>query len=73
MAEADGEVEAAGEDEDGVVADELVELDEQPATARTDSATAPESPARRRVRLRGCVRFMATSLGSIGNWEVSDS
>ena len=72
--EADAEEDAAaGEDEVGVEVVELVELDEQPATAKTDSATTPERPAIRRVRLRGCVRFMAPSVRSTGVRKVSDS
>ena len=43
--EADAEEDAAaGEDEVGVEVVELVELDEQPATARSDRVTAPETP-----------------------------
>ena len=42
--DADDELDAAA-DEDVVGADELeLELDEQPATARSDRVTAPETP-----------------------------
>ena len=48
-----------------VGADELeLELDEQPATARSDRVTAPETPASRRSRVRRYERFMGQSLGS---------
>jgi len=54
--------------------DELeLELDEQPATARSDRVTAPETPASRRSRVRRYERFMALSLRSRGIMEVSAS
>ena len=56
-----------------VDAEELVELDEQPATARTDKATAPETPARRRTRVRRSVLFMDPSLRTRGIPKVSSS
>lgn len=53
-------------------ADELeLELDEQPATARSDRVTAPETPASRRSRVRRYERFMAPSVRSRGIMEVS--
>jgi len=58
---------AAGDEE------EDDEDDEQPATVRTDSATAPDTPASRRSRVRWCVRFMVPSLRSRGNPEVDGS
>jgi len=70
--DADAAVEA-GEEDDAAEVDELDELDEQPATARTDSATAPDTPASRRNRVRGCVRFMVPSLRSAGVPGVSAS
>ena len=75
-AEADDDVVAAPEvaEEDDVADDEeLDELDEQPATARTERATAPDRPASRRSRVRGCVRFMVPSLRSRDDSEVSVS
>ena len=73
-AEAAAEAEAAVEEDVVAAADvELDELDEQPAIATTDRATAPETPASKRSRVRRCVRFMATSLRSRGNPEVSGS
>ena len=69
--DADDELDAAA-DEDVVGADEL-ELDEQPATARSDRVTAPETPASRRSRVRRYERFMAPSLRSRGIMEVSAS
>ena len=71
--DADDELDAAA-DEDVVGADELeLGLDEQPATARSDRVTAPETPASRRSRVRRYVRFMAPSLRSRGIMEVSAS
>ena len=64
--DADDEPDAAA-DEDVVGADELelgLELDEQPATARSDRVTAPETPASRRSRVRRYERFMGPSLRS---------
>jgi hypothetical protein len=64
--DADDELDAAA-DEDVVGADELeleLELDEQPATARSDRVTAPETPAIRRSRVRRYERFMCPSVGS---------
>jgi hypothetical protein len=58
---------------DEVAADEDEELDEHPATARTDSATAPDTPASRRTRVRRSVLFMNQSLGTRGILEVSSS
>jgi hypothetical protein len=52
---------------------ELDELDEQPATARTDKATAPETPASKRTRVRHSVLFMDPSLRSGGVRKVSSS
>ena len=52
---------------------ELDELDEQPATARTDRATAPETPASRRTRVRRSVLFMDPSLRTRGIPKVSSS
>ena len=72
--EAEAATEAAAGEEDVAAVDvELDELDEQPATAITDMATAPETPASRRSRVRRYVRFMATSLRSRGNLEMSAS
>ena len=56
-----------------VAAVELDELDEQPATARTDKATAPETPASKRTRVRQSVLFMDPSLRSGGVRKVSAS
>jgi hypothetical protein len=73
VAEEDAEAddEADEEEVDPVDADELeLELDEQPATARSVKATAPETPVSRRRRLRRCERFMAPSLRSPGITEV---
>jgi hypothetical protein len=70
--EAGPEVAAAAEaEEDEADAGELEELDEQPATARTDRATAPDSPAIRRVRVRRAVLFMILSLRSRSVAKVS--
>jgi hypothetical protein len=60
-----------GADVDEVAAVEL-EL-EQPATARTDRATAPETPASRRTRVRRSVLFMDPSLRTRGIPKVSSS
>jgi hypothetical protein len=65
------EVEEAAEVEAAVADDD--ELDEQPATARTDRATAPDTPARRRTRVRRNVLFMAPSLRSRDVTKVSGS
>jgi hypothetical protein len=59
--------------EDEAAAVELDELDEQPATARTDRATALETPASRRTRVRRSVLFMAPSLRTRGIALVSSS
>ena len=73
-AEAGAEDDAAGEEDEGAVADvELDELDEQPATARADSAMAPETQAIRRSGVRRGVLFMAPSLGTRGITHVSSS
>jgi hypothetical protein len=73
-AEEDAEDDAAGEEDEGVVVGvELVELDEQPATARADRATAPETQAIRRSGVRRGVLFMAPSLDSRGIAYVSSS
>lgn len=61
------------EEEAEVAAVELDELDEQPATARTDRATAPETPASRRTRVRRSVLFMDPSLRTRGIPKVSSS
>jgi hypothetical protein len=71
--DAEAEAEAEAEADDVVDVVELDELDEQPATARTESATAPDRPASRRNRVRGCVRFMIPSLRSLGSAKVSIS
>jgi hypothetical protein len=66
----------AAADEDVVGADELeleLGLDEQPATARSDRVTAPETPASRRSRVRRYERFMAPSVRSRGITGVSAS
>jgi hypothetical protein len=55
--------EAADEDA-GAEDEEEDELDEQPATARPDRATAPARPASRRIRVRRGVLFMTPSLRS---------
>jgi len=52
---------------------ELEELDEQPATARTDKATAPETPASKRTRVRRGVLFMTLSVRTRCIPEVSSS
>jgi hypothetical protein len=52
---------------------ELEELDEQPATASAERATAPETPASRRTRVRQSVLFMETSLRIADISEVSPS
>jgi hypothetical protein len=49
------------------------ELDEQPATARTDRATAPETPAIKRTRVRRSLLIMNPSVRSRGITEVSSS
>ena len=59
------EAEAAEVDDD--------ELDEQPATARTERATAPDRPASRRTLVRRNVLFMALSLRSRDVTKVSGS
>ena len=41
---------------------ELEEFDEQPATARTDRARAPETPASKRTRVRRRGLFMTLSV-----------
>jgi hypothetical protein len=56
-----------------VVADVELELDEHPATARTDKATAPETPAIKRTRVRWSVLFMALSVRTLGIAKVSFS
>ena len=56
-----------------MVVEELEELDEQPATVRSDRATAPDTPAIRRNRVRGSVQFMAMSLRTLGIAKVSFS
>ena len=64
---ADGEAVAAA------AAVELDELDEQPAAARADKATAPVTPASRRTRVRQRVLFMDPSLRSPGITRMSPS
>jgi hypothetical protein len=68
-ADADADADAAEEPDaaaggEEVAAAAAVELDEQPATARTDRATAPETPASRRTRVRWNVLFIESSLWS---------
>ena len=60
---------AAGDEEE----DEDEDDDEQPATVKAVSATAPDTPASRRSRVRWCVRFMVPSLRSRGSLEVDGS
>jgi hypothetical protein len=67
---------AVGEEDEvePAAADELeLELEEQPATVRTVMVNAPETPTRRRRRLRRFVRFMAPSVRSPGIAEMSTS
>jgi len=52
---------------------ELEELGEQPATARTDKATAPETPASKRTQVRRGVLFMTLSVRTRCIPEVSSS
>jgi hypothetical protein len=72
-AEEDADPEADDEEASATGVVELDELDEQPATAKTDRATAPDKPASRRTRVRRSVLFMAPSLRSRGITKVSSS
>jgi hypothetical protein len=51
-ADADADAEDAEAEEEAAGADVEDELDEHPATARTDRATAPDRPAIKRTRVR---------------------